>query len=123
MMGGAHPGFRSTPMAVAPPAQQESTEPRSKFAYDEWMESRGVPVHKGFFVRDTRTVELDWWEERKCNSAFIQLSGQEGVSEARITEIKPGETLPPYKMAVDEVVYVISGRGVSSVWAEGGSTP
>jgi hypothetical protein len=58
---------------------------RTKFAYDEWMESRGVPVHKGFFVSDVRSAELGWWEERKCNSAFIQLSGQEGVSEARIT--------------------------------------
>jgi hypothetical protein len=108
---------------AAPTATEPTSTPRSKFAYDEWMESRGVPVHKGFFVRDTRTVELDWWEERKCNTAFIQLAGQEGVSEARITEIKPGETLPPYKMAIDEVVYVISGRGVASVWAEGESNP
>ena len=96
---------------------------RTKFAYDEWMESRGVPVHKGFFVRDVRSMDLGWWEERKCNTAFIQLAGQEGVSEARVTEIPPGETLPPYRLALDEVVYVVSGRGVASVWSDEAPTP
>jgi mannose-6-phosphate isomerase-like protein (cupin superfamily) len=87
------------------------------------MDSRGVPVHRGFFVQDVRKAELAWWEERKCNTAFIQLAGQEGVSEARISEIKPGETLPPYKMAIDEVVYVVSGRGVANVWSDTAPTP
>ena len=91
---------------------------RTKFAYDEWMEAQGVPIYHGYFVPDVRTIELGWWDERGCDSAFIQLVGQEGVSEARITEIPPGETLPPYKMAVDEVVYVISGGGATKVWAE-----
>jgi hypothetical protein len=42
------------------------------------------------------------------------------VSEARITEIPPGEVLPPYKMAVDEVIYVVSGSGTTRVWSEDG---
>jgi len=91
---------------------------RTKFAYDEWMEAQGVPIYQGYFVPDVRTIELGWWEERGCKTAFIQLVGQEGVSEARVSEIPPGETLPPYKMAVDEVVYVISGGGATKVWPE-----
>ena len=109
-------------MATAPTVQTPVKQ-RTQFAYDEWMESRGVPVHHGFFVRDVRTMELAWWEERKCNTGFIQLAGQEGVSEARVTEIQPGETLPPYRMAIDEVVYVVSGRGVASVWSDQAPTP
>ncbi|HLQ34562.1 MAG TPA: cupin domain-containing protein [Chloroflexota bacterium] len=106
-------------MAAATSAQ----DMRTKFAYDEWMESRGVPVHRGYFVRDVRALELSWWEQRKCDAAFIQLAGQEGVSEARVTEIKPGETLPAYKLAIDEVVYVVSGRGVTNVWSDEAPTP
>ena len=101
---------------------EATNTPRAKFAYDEWIEALGLPVHRGFFVPDTRTVELGWWEERKCHAAFIQLAGQEGVSEARITEIAPGETLPPYKLAIDEVVYVLAGRGLTSVWSDEGGT-
>ncbi len=86
------------------------------FTYDYWIESTGVPIHKGFYVEDLRKLELGWWEERKCQTAFIQLMGQEGVSSTRLTDIPPGETLPPLKFALDEVVYVVDGRGMTSIW-------
>src|SRR2546428_11293448 len=85
-------------------------------AYDEWVESLGLPIHRGYFVQDLRTVELGRWDERECNAAFLLLAGQEGVSEARVTEVPPGATLPPLKMAVDEGVYVVEGRGLTTVW-------
>lgn len=85
------------------------------FTYDFWMESLGVPIHRGYFIEDLRKVELGWWEERKCRTAFIQLAGQEGVSSARVTEIPPGEKLPPLKFALDEVVYVAAGRGLTTI--------
>lgn len=86
------------------------------FTYDRWMESTGLPIYKGFYIEDLRTLELGWWEERQCKAAFIQLLGQEGVSSARVTEIAPGKTLPPVKFAVDEAVYVLQGRGVTTIW-------
>ncbi|MEK7782778.1 MAG: cupin domain-containing protein, partial [Candidatus Binatota bacterium] len=92
------------------------------FTYDYWMESTGLPIHRGFYVEDLRTLGLGWWEERQCMSAFIQLAGQEGVSAARVTEIPPGQTLPPLKFALDEVVYVVAGRGLTNIWYEGSST-
>ncbi|MBI4489520.1 MAG: cupin domain-containing protein [Deltaproteobacteria bacterium] len=85
------------------------------FTYDLWMESVGIPIYKGFYIEDIRTLELAWWEERQCNSAFIQLMGQEGVSSARITEIPPGKSLQPIKFALDEVVYVAQGRGLTTI--------
>ncbi|MGW5432781.1 hypothetical protein ACWET9_37145 [Streptomyces sp. NPDC004059] len=97
---------------------EAAPQPRTRFAYDTWMEAQGIPIHRGYFVPDVRTIELGRWEERGCDAAFIQLTGQEGVSEARITEIPPGEVLPPYRMAVDEVVYVVSGNGTTRIWSE-----
>ena len=47
----------------------------SKFIYDDWMEAHGVPVHRGYFIEDLRTVEVAPWHERECNAAFIQVSG------------------------------------------------
>jgi hypothetical protein len=89
-------------------------------AYEQWVESTGVPVHRGFFVQDLRTLELGRWDERECNAAFLLLAGQEGVSEARVTEVPPGATLPPLSMAVDEVAYVVEGRGLTTVWVSDG---
>ncbi|HTE85638.1 MAG TPA: cupin domain-containing protein [Dehalococcoidia bacterium] len=88
-----------------------------RFPYDDWMESRGLPVYRGYFVDDLRTVQLALWPERECSAAFMQLSGQEGIIEARVTEIPPGKTLPPLKFSLDEVVYVVEGRGLTTVWA------
>jgi oxalate decarboxylase/phosphoglucose isomerase-like protein (cupin superfamily) len=88
-----------------------------RFPYDDWMESRGLPVYRGYFIDDLRTVPLADWPERECSAAFMQLSGQEGIIEARITEIPPGKTLPPLKFSLDEVVYVVEGRGLTTVWA------
>ena len=53
-------------------------------------------------------------------AAFIQLMGQEGVSEARVSEIAPGASTKPLKLAMDELVYVLQGRGLTTVWAQEG---
>jgi oxalate decarboxylase/phosphoglucose isomerase-like protein (cupin superfamily) len=93
---------------------------RPRSAYEEWVESLGVPVHRGYYIEDLRTVEVGWWAERECNAAFLLLAGQEGVTEARVTEIPAGTTLPPLHLAFDEVVYVLEGRGLTTVWATDG---
>jgi hypothetical protein len=91
------------------------------YTYDRWMESVGIPIHRGFFIEDLRTVELGWWDERQCKAAFIQLMGQEGITSAVVIEIAPGKTLPPVKFALDELIYVLQGRGISTVWAADGA--
>ncbi len=87
--------------------------------YTRWAESTGVPIHRGYYIEDARTVEVGPWPERKCNAAILVLAGQEGVSEARITEIPPGGTTEPVRFALDEAVYVVEGRGLTTVWGEG----
>ncbi|MSQ28709.1 MAG: cupin domain-containing protein [Dehalococcoidia bacterium] len=103
----------STPVAEE---KRESLRLAKNYTYDKWRDALGVPVHKGYYIQDLRTVELGYWKERDCRAAFIQLSGMEGISEVRVTEIAPGETLRPWKLAVDEIVYVLSGRGLATVW-------
>jgi len=91
-------------------------------AYDRWVEAQGIPVHEGYHVSDLRTVELGDWPERECAGAFLQLAGQEAVSEARVQEIAPGKTLPPQRFGFDELVYVVDGRGLSTVWRDDGGS-
>ncbi len=86
--------------------------------YEQWVESLGLPIHKGYYNEDLRTVEMGWWEERGCNTAFIQIAGQEGVGETRVTGIPPGKTTLPWKFALDEVFYVLEGKGLTTVWGD-----
>ncbi|AFP30234.1 hypothetical protein MRBBS_1296 [Marinobacter sp. BSs20148] len=91
------------------------------FSYDLWMDDQGIPVHKGYYIEDLRTIELGWWQKRKCNAAFVQLTGQEGVSSTRVVEIPPGESLSPIRFGFDEICYPLDGRGMTTLWQEGTS--
>ena len=89
---------------------------RKLSAYEQWMQSVRVPIHRGYSIPDLRTIELGPWPDRGCDAAFLVLAGQEGVSEARVSEIGPGSTSPQMKFVLDEAVYVVEGRGLTTVW-------
>ena len=100
--------------------QRFSQDRRDKLLpYGQWIESLGLPIHRGYFIEDARTLEVAPWPEMECNAAFIELAGMKGVSEARITEIPPGGTTAPVKFGLDDAVYVLEGNGITTVWAEG----
>ena len=88
-------------------------------AYDQWLVDQDVPVHSGYFVEDVRELELGPWSLRGCNAAVLNLVGHQGVTEARLLEIPPGGTLPPFRMGQEEAIYVVEGQGLTNVWAEG----
>src|SRR4029453_8283248 len=82
--------------------------------YDVWTKMTGIPFHEGLYCVDVRTVELGWWPEPECNAAILKLRGCEGVTEARVSEIPAGKTLPPQRFAFDEIVYVAQGNGLTT---------
>src|SRR5438270_722322 len=83
------------------------------------MDSLGLPIYSGYYIEDLRDVRLGRWEERGCDAAFIQLEGQQGITETRVSEVPPRGVLPPVRLAFDEVVYVVQGRGATTVWRSG----
>jgi mannose-6-phosphate isomerase-like protein (cupin superfamily) len=89
-------------------------------AYDRWVESQKLPVHGGYYVEDLRTLELGDWPARGCRGAFLELEGQAGFTETCVVEIARGGTTLPHRMLLNEVVYVIEGRGVTTVKSEEG---
>ena len=88
-------------------------------AYDLWLETQDVPIFKGYYVEDARNLERRHWDLRGCPATVISLEGHRGLEHVHVLEIPPGETIPPFKMALEEVVYVFEGQGLASVWAEG----
>lgn len=88
--------------------------------YERWIDSLEVPIYRTYAVDDLRTIEVGPWEERECNAAVVVLQGQPDYMETRVTEIPPGATIAPYKFSLDDLVYVLSGRGLATVWSEAG---
>jgi len=90
--------------------------------YERWIESLDVPIHRTYYIDDLRTVEVGPWEERECNAAVVVLEGNKDFMETRVTEIPPGASLPPLKFSLDDIIYVLSGRGLTTLWAGDGAT-
>ena len=112
---------QSSELTANPYESSQAAVEVKAYTYDRWMESVGIPIHRGYFIEDLRTVELGWWDERQANAAFIQLTGQEGITSATVMEIPPGKSLPPVRFALDELIYVLKGQGVCTVWPADGS--
>ena len=89
--------------------------------YNNWIDSTGVPVYREYFIDDLRTVKVGGWAQRGCDAAFIELTGQQGVTGCYVLEIGPGQTLPKFNVALDECIYVLQGRGLTTIYHPSGS--
>ena len=86
--------------------------------YKKWIESEGVPIIGGAFVRDVRTEKLEYWKRKDCTGAICTFSDQM-VADAYIAEIDPGRSIKPQRQLYEEIITVAAGRGATSVWYEG----
>jgi quercetin dioxygenase-like cupin family protein len=110
---------------VTEATQQQQPQPQPQqgrvSGYDRWLESEGVLNHKGYYIEDVRTLPLARWDRAGCDAAFLTLAGQEGVSEAHVIEIPAGQTLQPFKVAIEQIAYVAQGRGITTISGGEGS--
>jgi quercetin dioxygenase-like cupin family protein/uncharacterized RmlC-like cupin family protein len=92
-----------------------------KTPYEKWQESEGLEVVRGYHIGDLRTVSLKPWARKGGNGVFINLEGTGDTDDAYVCEIPPGKSLEPEKYLFEELIYVVSGRGATSIWVDGGS--
>jgi hypothetical protein len=91
-----------------------------KSAYERWIEEQGVPILKTFFLQDLNDVELGPWERKGGRGAIINLEGTGDTDDAYICELTGGGKSSPEKHFYEELVYVLDGRGATTIWQEGG---
>jgi quercetin dioxygenase-like cupin family protein len=96
------------------PAELETLERVD--AYAAWQQAEGVPVVRGFYIDDLNTLDLAVWPRKGGRGAFVNLEGTGGVNDAHVVEIAPGGTSEPERHLYEEMVYILSGRGSTSIW-------
>ena len=87
-------------------------------SYQGYQRAQGIPIVNGFGVDDIGAVELGAWEQRGGRGAFVDLDGNGGINDAYICEIGPGGSLTPRRQLYEEMIYIISGAGSTSVWID-----
>jgi len=102
--------------SLHPPAEKLAGQFDTFDHYGDWQKAESVPSQKGFYVEDLAAVELYPWERKGGRGVFVNLEGTGGYNDTQLVEIAPGGKSEPERHLYEEMVYVVSGRGSTSVW-------
>ena len=97
--------------------------PETRFLIDsylEWANSEGVPVYEDFGF-DLLTLELKPWARLEADGCFALVKGRGDFLDTYVVELRPGQKTAPQRHLFEEVVYVLAGRGSTTVEAPDGS--
>lgn len=82
-------------------------------AYNDFIESEGVPIIDEYYVDDVADVKVGDWKRTGGRGAILSLPGHGGFNDVHIHEIPPGESLNPQSHMFEEIIYVAEGRGAT----------
>src|SRR4051812_20251961 len=86
--------------------------------YELWKQSQGLPTLRGLAVPNVYTQELHPWKERRGSGIFVNLEGTGGFNDTYLYELAPRDHSEPIKHIYDELVFVLSGQGSTTIWID-----
>ena len=104
-----------------------SNELAQKFAtekdtpYLRFVRGEGLDIISAHYVRNLRTVELKPWARRGGNAVFINHEASRTSNDCYVCEIPPAGKLAPQRQLFEEMVFVLDGRGSTTVWNDAGA--
>jgi quercetin dioxygenase-like cupin family protein len=88
--------------------------------YEEWKATQGLPTLHGLAVQNIFTEELAPWPQRNGSGVFINLDGTGGFNDTYLFELAPKQSSAPIKHIYEETVFILNGRGATTVWIDAG---
>jgi mannose-6-phosphate isomerase-like protein (cupin superfamily) len=84
--------------------------------YAAWLEKEGVKVYEEFYFPSLAKIELGPWERKGGDGAVIHIANRHLPNDCHVVEIKPkGKSQPEHHM-YEMTIYVVSGRGATTIW-------
>ena len=88
--------------------------------YTRWVRAEGLDIVSSFYVPDLHAVELKPWARRGGRGVFLNHDASRSSNDCYVCEIPPGKELAPQRQLYEEMIYVLDGRGSTSVWNDAG---
>ncbi len=88
--------------------------------YKDWLQKEGIPIIGGYYVKNVMDVPVEPWDRTGGLGAFLDLIGSEEKTCAYVCEILPGASLKPQRHMFEAFIYIVSGKGATTIWNEGG---
>ena len=86
--------------------------------YLDWAEGEDVPIYEDFAI-DMLSIETKPWARFELRGAICHLKGRDDFLTTFLNEIPPGGSGAPTHHIYEEVIYVLSGHGSTSVEING----
>ena len=99
-------------------AQKFATEKATP--YTDWVRNEGLDIISALHIPNLHTVELRRWERRGGRGVYINHDASRTSNDCYICEIPAGGKLAPQRQLFEEMIYVLDGRGSTSVWNDAG---
>ena len=103
-----------------------SEEMAKKFAtekdspYTRWVRNDGLDIISAHYISNLHTVELKPWARRGGRGVYINHEASRTSNDCYVCEIPPGGKLAPQRQLFEEMIYVLDGRGSTTVWNTAG---
>ncbi|TMA65270.1 MAG: hypothetical protein E6J73_05770 [Deltaproteobacteria bacterium] len=89
-----------------------------KSSYQKFVQREGAPLYEGSALEDLATLPLAAWERRGGKVAYTRLGNQEN-NNLQIVEIPAKGELKPERHIYEAIMYVMRGKGATTIWQEG----
>ena len=108
--------MQGTDMKVAETPSGDLTEYDIADGYKLWLKAEGVKVHEGFYFPQISDIELGPWERKGGAGAVVHIDNAHLPNDCHVVEIRPGGKSEPEHHMYEITIYVVSGRGATTVW-------
>ena len=96
--------------AVAKKFETEKATP-----YTRWVASEGLDIIDSVYVGDLHAVPLKPWARRGGRGVYLNHDASRTSNDCYVCEIAPGSELAPQRQLFEEMIYVLDGRGSTTV--------
>ncbi len=107
-----------TDMKVAETPKEGLKDFVTNDGYQEWLGTEGVKVYEDFYFPSLAKLELGPWERKGGSGAVVHIKNRNMPNDCHVVEIKPGGKSEPEHHMYELTIYVISGRGATTIWNE-----
>lgn len=108
--------MQGTDMKVAETPTGQLEDFRIPDAYEDWLESEGVMVHKTFYIPNWHEVEVGPWERKGGEGSVVHIDNALLPNDLHVVDIKPGGKSEPEHHMYEINFYIVQGRGATTVW-------
>lgn len=110
--------MQDTDMKVAETPREGLEDYITDDAYKAWLKKEGVKVYEEFYFPSIAEIELGPWERKGGSGAVIHIANRHMPNDCHVVEIKPGGKSEPEHHTYELMIYVVSGRGGTTIWQD-----